>query len=172
MQDLFFYRANDAFGEFSNFWWAEIEVDGRVWPTTEHYFQAAKFFHTDPGWARHVAQTGTPGQAARAGRSRAHPLDPRWESIKDDVMRRALLAKFTQHPDLRDLLLSTRGKFLVEHTRNDSYWGDGSNGRTRGRGVNRLGKLLNELRAVLDGGDLEAHQAKIDAALAGHQLTR
>lgn len=169
MQDLFFYSTNDAYGEFSNFWWAAIEVHDLEWPTSEHYFQAAKFFKTDPPWAEMIRRTQTPMKAAQCGRSRAHPLDPKWNSIKDDVMRRALLAKFTQHPDLKETLLETRGRFLVEHTRNDSYWGDGSNGRKRGRGVNRLGKLLNELRAVLDGGDILAHRVRIDVALDGHR---
>lgn len=171
MRDLFFYSTNDAYGEFSNFWWAAIELDGREWPTSEHYFQAAKFFRTDPAWAETIRQARTPMSAAQCGRSRAHPLDPRWHSMRDDVMRRALYAKFTQHAELQALLLSTRGRFLVEHTRNDSYWGDGSNGRKRGRGANRLGKLLVELRGVLHDGDRTAHLARIDAALDGHGLT-
>ena len=33
-----FYNLGDAYGEFSNFYHAEIEVDGKTWPTTEHYF--------------------------------------------------------------------------------------------------------------------------------------
>ena len=166
MKDLFFYSTSNAYGEFSNFWWAAIDIDGRSWPTSEHYFQAAEFLRTDPAWAEMSRQTQTPMKAAQCGRSRAHPIDPKWESMRDDVMRRALLAKFTQHDDLRETLLETHGQFLVEHTKNDAYWGDGSNGRKRGPGQNRLGKLLVELRQVLRGGDVEAHAARIDAALA------
>ena len=54
----------------------------------------------------------------------------------------ALRAKFDQYPDLKQLLLSTAGKSLVEHTENDNYWGDAS----EGSGLNRLGDLLVELR--------------------------
>lgn len=167
MKDLFFYSTGNAYGEFSNFWWAAIDIDGQSWPTSEHYFQAAKFLATDPAWAEMIRQTQTPMMAAQCGRSRAHPIDPKWESVRDDVMRRALLAKFTQHEDLRETLLETRGKYLVEHTKNDAYWGDGSNGRKRGSGQNRLGKLLMELREVLRDGDIDAHAARIDAALLG-----
>ena len=60
-------------------------------------------------------------------------------------MREALRAKFTQHPALRSLLLSTGDETIVEHTENDNYWGDGGDGSGR----NRLGVLLMELREKL-----------------------
>ncbi len=60
-------------------------------------------------------------------------------------MRQALEAKFTQHDDLRNLLLSTGTAKLVEHTPNDDYWGDGGNGL----GKNMLGRLLMEVRDKL-----------------------
>lgn len=165
MKDLFFYSTSAAYGEFSNFWWAPIEIGGQSWPTSEHYFQAAKFLRTDPAWAQAIRRADNPMDAARRGRSRAHPMHTKWNALRDDVMRRALLAKFTQHADLQALLLETDGRYLVEHTRNDSYWGDGANGRKRGPGANRLGKLLMELRRVLAAGQVAAHQARIDAAL-------
>ncbi len=68
-----------------------------------------------------------------------------WMAVRDDVMRTALMAKFTQHDDLRAVLLGTGAAVLVEHTNNDSYWGDGGDGS----GVNRLGLLLMEVRAGL-----------------------
>ena len=83
--------------------------------------------------------------AARMGRSRERPLRGDWETVKDDIMREALQAKFRQHPSLRSLLLQTGDAELIEHTRNDSYWADGEDGS----GKNRLGQLLMELRAEL-----------------------
>ena len=74
-------------------------------------------------------------KAALIGRDRSRPLRADWESVKDAVMRDALRAKFTQHPDLREKLLSTGDALLIEHTRNDSYCGDGGDGS----GKNRLG---------------------------------
>ena len=38
-----FYRERDEWGEFSNFLIAPIQIDGKLWPSTEHYFQAMKF---------------------------------------------------------------------------------------------------------------------------------
>ena len=60
-------------------------------------------------------------------------------------MREVVLAKFTQHEDLRMLLLATGEAKLIEHTANDDYWGDGGDGKGR----NMLGQILMELRAQL-----------------------
>ena len=60
-------------------------------------------------------------------------------------MYKALLAKFTQHNDLKKLLLGTGERKLIEHSPYDSYWGDGGNGT----GMNRLGELLMRLRCEL-----------------------
>lgn len=83
--------------------------------------------------------------AAKMGRDRSRPLRPDWESVKDDIMREALIAKFSQHSNLRKLLLDTEDSHIVEHTKNDAYWGDGGNGS----GQNRLGQLLMEVRSEL-----------------------
>jgi ribA/ribD-fused uncharacterized protein len=85
--------------------------------------------------------------AARMGRSRERPLRPDWEIVKDDIMREILREKFAQHLELRALLLSTGDAQLIEHTANDRYWADGGDGR----GKNRLGELLMELRRELLG---------------------
>ena len=60
-------------------------------------------------------------------------------------MLEALRAKFRQHPDLAERLLSSGDRLLVEHTRNDTYWGDGGDGT----GMNRLGHLLMQVRTEL-----------------------
>ncbi|GAQ80666.1 hypothetical protein KFL_000590190 [Klebsormidium nitens] len=92
------------------------------------------------------------GVAAKEGRKRSNPLREDWERIKDDVMLTALRAKSMQHEELKEVLLSTGERNLVEHTTNDSYWADGGNGSGR----NVLGQLLvrlrSELRALPEGG--------------------
>ena len=140
-----FYRQGDAFGEFSNFAAFPVRLKGVEWPTTEHYFQAQKFAGTPH--EEEVRGAGTPTIAARIGRDRSRPLRPDWEAVKDDVMREAVRAKFQQHPSLRSLLLSTGHAYLIEHTRNDAYWGDGGDGT----GKNMLGRILMEVREDLRG---------------------
>lgn len=143
MNQIRFYRLNEPYGEFSNFSPHPIHLNGRVWPTSEHYFQAQKFAGTEHEEEIRLAKS--PMIAARMGRSRQRPLRADWGSVKDDIMREALEAKFTQHRALRSMLLKTQDAELIEHTKNDSYWGDGGDGS----GKNRLGQLLMELRGRL-----------------------
>ena len=42
-KSIMFYRERDAYGYLSNFAKSPIDIDGKIWPTTEHYFQAMKF---------------------------------------------------------------------------------------------------------------------------------
>lgn len=65
-----------------------------------------------------------------------------WEKVKDDVMRNVVRIKFKQNPELAQKLLATGSSVLVEHTKNDKYWGDGGDGT----GKNMLGKILMEIR--------------------------
>jgi N-glycosidase YbiA len=145
MHPVQFYRQNNPYGELSNFSPHPFTLNGKVWPTSEHYFQAQKFAGTEHEEAIRAAPS--PSLAARLGRSRAWSLRADWEAVKEDVMREALRAKFAQHPKLQALLLGTGDVVLVEHTANDSYWGDGGDGSGR----NRLGQLLMELRGQLHG---------------------
>jgi len=138
-----FYRQNDPYGYMSNFSSHPVELDGRSWPTTEHYFQAQKFAGTPH--EETIRRASSPAEAARRGRDRKLPLREDWESVKDGIMRKAVLAKFTQHLDLKRLLLETGDDELVEDTTRDHYWGCG----TRKNGKNMLGKILMEVRSAL-----------------------
>jgi ribA/ribD-fused uncharacterized protein len=142
-QTIQFYSLSDEYGCFSNFAPYPIKLRGRTWPTSEHYFQAQKFAGTDQEEA--IRQAKSPMIAARLGRSRKVRMRPDWENVKDAIMREAVLAKFSQHDDLRAILLDTGDAILVEHTENDHYWGDGGDGS----GKNMLGRTLMSVRDEL-----------------------
>ena len=143
MDAIRFYRTDDDYGEFSNFSRHRIFLDGQYWPTSEHYFQAQKF--DNPAHREEIRQANTPMIAAQLGRDRKKKLRRDWESAKDGVMKKAVLAKFSQHEELKTLLLSTGDALLIEHTSNDAYWGDGGDGHGR----NRLGQILIQVREEL-----------------------
>lgn len=138
-----FYLSENPYGEFSNFAPFPIQLDGKTWPTSEHYFQAHKFL--DEALQEAVRQAKSPMAAARMGRDRSKPLRADWENIKDDTMRTAVRAKFAQHESLKKLLIDTADAIIVEHTERDSYWGDGGDGS----GKNMLGLILMEIRDEL-----------------------
>ena len=120
-------------------------IDGVLYPTTEHYFQSQKLIGTP--YCSRVAALSSPREAFEYPRQKGVRdwVRKDWESVKDDVMYRALFHKFTQHDNLRILLLMTDDLDLVEHSPYDSYWGDGPDGK----GLNKLGELLMQLRYFL-----------------------
>lgn len=138
-----FYRERDEYGYLSNFSPHGFTLDGRYWKTVEHYFQAKKFAGTPDEEAVRVAPT--PAQAKEMGNDRSRPFRGDWGAVKEAVMREALVAKFAQHPDLRVALLATGDHELIEAAPRDRYWGEGADGKGR----NRLGHLLMEVRATL-----------------------
>jgi len=144
-----FYRVSEQFGCFSNFAPYPVCMDGKLWPTSEHYFQAQKF--DEVGHQEKIRQAKSPMIAARMGRDRKKPLRRDWESVKVAVMREVVRAKFNQHDDIRRISLSTGGAMIVEHTENDSYWGDGGDGS----GQNMLGRILMEIREELKRGSTD-----------------
>lgn len=138
-----FYSTKHTYGEFSNFAPFAIEIDGLVYPTSEHYFQAMKF--ADEQYQERIRETKSPMIAARLGRSRKVKIRDDWEEVKIDIMRTAVRAKFQAHPTLQDLLLGTGDEMLVEAARRDYFWGAGKDGA----GQNWLGRILMEVRDEL-----------------------
>jgi ribA/ribD-fused uncharacterized protein len=153
-QTINFYSTTGPYGCFSNFSRHPVKMKGKVWPTSEHYFQAQKFAGTIH--EEEILRVNSPSVAAAIGRDRSLPLRADWEQVKDDIMREVVRAKFTQHPLLRLTLMGTLDATLVEHTINDSYWGDGGNGS----GKNMLGKILMEVRDELIEDYLKTYNTK------------
>lgn len=145
--EIHFYRANEKpYGAFSNLYKRPVEFEGVTYPTSEHAYQAGKALK--PAVRQWILSAPTPALAAMA----AHGLYvwdvvPDWAQIKFDRMRAVLRAKFDQHADLRELLLSTGEARLVEAgTVNNAVnrlWGE-----VDGKGENMLGVMLMELRAA------------------------
>jgi hypothetical protein len=138
MTTINFYSHKKEYGWMSNFYESPITIDGNTYPTTEHYFQACKM--TDNKDHNTILSCKTPHLAAKLGRTMK--MRDNWNEMRISVMLKALLAKFHQHPNLFVLLVNTGNAKLVEHTTNDSYWGDGGTGI----GCNMLGKLLEYVR--------------------------
>ncbi|HEY4238950.1 MAG TPA: NADAR family protein [Kofleriaceae bacterium] len=140
---IHFYGLRDEYGVFSNFAPYPIQLRGKRWPTTEHYFQAQKF--ENPSDQEEIRAVKSPMIAARMGRSRKRTLRRDWERVKLGIMREAVEAKFRQHDELRAILLGTGDAPIVERTDRDPFWGDGADGSGR----NELGKILVAVRARL-----------------------
>lgn len=130
----------------SNFWPAEVELDGQRYPTVEHAYQAAKTLHS--GQRRTIQTAPRPGIAKSMGK-RVH-LREDWNSdTKLAVMGDLLRQKFSSEP-LRTKLQETG----EEEIREGNDWGDTFWGVFKGRGENNLGKMLMFIRADLQVEDI------------------
>lgn len=138
-------RIDNFDGEFaflSNFYESGCIFEGINYPTVEHAFQAAKTL--DKTQRMSIADAETPGKAKRMGRN--VQLRPDWESVKTNVMRECLRSKFSV-PVLKIKLLSTGDAELIEGNYwHDTCWGVCNCEKCGGKGENRLGKLLMEIR--------------------------
>jgi hypothetical protein len=170
MDEIRFYRASDeTFGCFSNLYRRPMEFENEVFDTAEHAYQAGKARKSEVReW---ILAAPSPALVAMA----AHGLywwDIRsdWSKIKFDRMRQVLNAKFTQHEDLREILLSTGDLRLVESATVDNpvnrLWGE-----VKGQGKNMLGHMLMEVRAQLRQGDLAGAVLKPRVRRSNESLT-
>ncbi len=89
-----------------------------------------------------MRKASTPGKVFKMARTKKHKLRSDWDVYRIEVMRKAVYEKFTQNEDLKEKLLATGDRELIEHTKNDNFWGDGGNGT----GKNMLGTILKEVR--------------------------
>jgi N-glycosidase YbiA len=143
---IYFYKVCDPYGCFSNFSEHSIELEGKIWPSTEHYYQAQKFVGTSAeALCQQIYEASTPAEAAALGRDPHHPVRSDWEQIKTVVMEKAVLQKFTTYSTLKELLMGTGNELIVEDSPTDGYWGCGEDGR----GQNHLGKVLMRVRSCL-----------------------
>ena len=141
---IHFYDLNEPFEEFCNWYPAPIELDGRTWPTIEHYFQAQKYVF-DQAHFKCISQLTDPAETISYSRTHSSAVRPDWHDVKNEVMLKACVAKFQQHPKLKELLLSTGDSMIIEHTADDSYWGDGGDGTGR----NQLGITMMLARTTI-----------------------
>ena len=102
-ESIKFYSVNEPFGEFSNFAIYPIKIKGKLWQTSEHYFQAQKFAGTEH--ENKIRKASSPMKAAQLGRTRKVQIRKNWDNMKDNIMFEALKAKFSQHENLKKILL-------------------------------------------------------------------
>jgi len=146
---IYFYESDKPHYGFTNFSPHPVNYRGKVYPTSEHLFQALKFLDQRPLLAEHIRTTGVDSRVAMDEADRFSPaVRADWFEKNIEMMELALHLKFEQHPPIRRELLSTGDAFLVEDAgADDDFWGNGADGNGR----NELGKALMRLRSRLIG---------------------
>ncbi len=125
----------------SNFWQCPLQYNGIIYPSVEHAYQAQKT--TDINIQKYISQLSTPFQAKCFGKTIQKRSD--WNQIKLQIMYELISKKFSENLTLKNLLLQTQDKILVEkNTWGDTFWGIYNN-----KGENYLGKILMKVRQEL-----------------------
>lgn len=145
---------------FSQWFDASFELDGQTYRTAEQFMMAekARLFGDEPSRMRILAAR-TPAEAKKLGRGVMGFDDLIWERERFDIVVRANEAKFSQNPALRDYLLTTGDRVLVEASLVDRIWGIGLAADDEQAleprswcGLNLLGFALMTVRARLAAG--------------------
>ncbi len=131
-----------------------VEFDGKVWPTTEHLFQALRLAPDDP-IREEIRAVKSPMGAKMHAKEHAdrRVIEPMGDQDLDN-MRLCLKLKLEQHPELIPLLIATGDEPIIEDVTNrppggtHRFWGaalvDG-----QWIGQNTLGKLWMERRQIV-----------------------
>jgi len=142
-QRILFYHKHNPYYGFTNFSAHPVKYRGKRYPTSEHLFQALKFFEHRPLLAEHIRTCSKwPSDAFSEAHRFQSEVRSDWQSVKVQMMEEVLRLKFEQHSRLKRELLATGDAELVEDSDKDSFWGVGADRKGR----NELGKALMRLR--------------------------
>jgi ribA/ribD-fused uncharacterized protein len=141
-------------GCLSQWWPAAFTVDGHSYPSAEHFMMAGKAsLFGDAETAAQIRQAPHPGAAKALGRQVRGFDELRWAEHRVDLVVTGNLAKFSQHAGLREFLLGTGDRVIVEASPRDPIWGIGLAANDQRAmspeqwpGLNLLGFALMEVR--------------------------
>lgn len=135
----------DGWYVFDNFAPCQVEWRGVLYPTSEHAYQAAHFFDTNPALAEQARVCRSPRLASDFANQHKAEEDPNWDDKKVAIMGEIVRCKLAQHDLVRETLIASGDRYIVEMNDDDSFWGWGSDHAGR----NELGKIWMRLREEL-----------------------
>jgi len=142
---------------FSQWWLSSFDVDGITYKTAEHWMMAKKaLLFNDKEIFEKIIQTKSPAEAKKLGREVKNYVDTVWLENRFEIVKEGNLHKFGQNKDLKEFLLNTNERILVEASPVDPIWGIGMaadhkevNNPEKWQGLNLLGFALMEVRDEL-----------------------
>lgn len=134
-------------------------MDGITYPTAEHWMMAGKArLFNDTEMLEKIISAKSPKQVKAFGRQVRNFQPSVWEEKCYEIVLEGNIHKFEQNPELKEFLLGTKDRIIVEASPVDAIWGIGlsqdSDKATKPdlwRGKNLLGFALMETRKRLGG---------------------
>lgn len=144
-------------GIYSQWHKAPMTIDRTDFVTCEQYmmYQKAMLFN-DKDIAHQILLTNNAKEQKSLGRMVQNFNKAVWDKACLSIVYKGNYAKFTQNEDLREQLLSTRDRILVEASPLDSIWGIGMGEDDAGvenpanwKGLNLLGQAITLVKQEL-----------------------
>lgn len=151
-QTILFYRERDEYGYFSNFYKANITINGHTFFCNEQYIMYSKaMLFGDSITANLILACKSQPGIKSLGRQVKNFKEDVWVANREQIADTCNLAKFTQHPNLKKLIFETGEAELAEAAEHDRIWGIGCNtlvgqDKSKWNGLNILGKSLMNVR--------------------------
>jgi len=120
-----------------------FQLDGQLWPTIEHYYQAMKYEGTENFERVHSAKTAAEAKAIGNARFKKKRKD--LKHVRTTLMTRAVYTQAKTYKAVAGRIIQTEEVKLVENSQFDYYWGCGRDHR----GDNHYGQVIMNVRAKL-----------------------
>ncbi|GGG12067.1 hypothetical protein GCM10011344_10930 [Dokdonia pacifica] len=142
---------------FSQWWELDFEVNGITYRTAEHWMMAGKArLFNDTVILEKIINASHPNQAKKLGRKVSNFDADIWDAHKYEIVKEGNYHKFSQHSNLKEFLINTANRILVEASPFDPIWGIGLaqskpniEDPNTWKGENLLGFALMEVRDEL-----------------------
>ena len=154
---LFFWHEYEENGYLSQWYYATFTVEGVTYQTCEQYMMAKKalMFGDFEKYTR-IMNERDPKKDKALGKTVTNYDHDLWHSCNEEIIYNANLAKFSQNPELKNALLATGDKILVEASPYDKIYGIGleasdpaAKDPKQWKGMNLLGTVLGRVREAL-----------------------
>lgn len=159
---LFFWGHNNKKNSinktcFSQWYPSPFKADGDLFPTAEHYMMAekARVFNNE-ALINEILADSNPQKAKALGRKVTGFTNEIWNQHRFEIVVKGNIYKFSQNNELKQFLISTKNRVLVEASPNDKVWGIGlteddknASNPFKWKGLNLLGFALMEARRIL-----------------------
>lgn len=157
MSVICFHNPNEEYGFLSNWYLSAFTVDGMAFSSMEQYMMWCKAItFSDYDIARQILITDDVAVIKELGRNVSGYDENDWNGVRQIVVYKGLLAKFSQNEELKEKLKETGNSLLAECAVKDRIWGIGLSmkdpdrlEKKKWKGKNLLGYTLMMVRKAL-----------------------
>ena len=154
-----FHNPDEENGYLSNWYLSDFKIDSIKFSSMEQYMMYKKaIVFNDNKIAKEILETTDVSKIKALGRQVSNYNDKYWNGVRQIIIYKGLLEKFSQNKDLKKRLLNTGNDILAECAVQDKIWGIGLSMKDvnrwdmeKWRGENLLGFALMMVRKELRG---------------------